>query len=143
MNKRKIAAAIVVLGSLISAAAAGAGEVFQRVYGQKIIDAAVINGTAEVCSNPLSTTRVQFLSVQWRAASGTGTADVRLYLTASIDENNFAVPGGVSDIASSDTTEAWRIEGIYVPLVRQIKVCVKGNATNPADTLATVWLALQ
>ena len=120
-----------------------AGEVFLRAYKDKVIDAATINATAEVCSVALSVSRVEYLSVQWNAVSATGTANVRVYVTASIDETNFVTPEGVSDVTASDTSEAWKLSGVYIPMVREIKVCVKGVAANPADTVATVWLGRQ
>lgn len=122
---------------------ASAGEVHMQVYAHKAIDAQTVNATAEVCTVAIAVSRRTYQSAQWIAASAGGTADVRVYVKGSIDAVNFMVPGGVVDLATNDTTEAWRLEGIYIPMVPQIKLCVKGNAANPADTLVTLWLAQQ
>lgn len=118
-------------------------EVFLRAYSDKVIDAATVNGVGEVCSDALSVSRVEYLSVQWNAASVTGTANIRLYVTASLDGSNFMVPEGVADVTISDTSEIWKLSGVYIPLATNIKVCVKGVAANPADTVVTVWLGRQ
>lgn len=118
-------------------------EVFLRAYQDKVISSAVINETAEVCSDALSVSRSQYLSVQWNAVSATGVANVRVYVIASIDGTNFVVPEGVADVISSDVSEAWRVSGVYIPMVGMIKVCVKGVAANPADTITNVWLGRQ
>ena len=120
-----------------------AGQVFLQSEKHKIIDAQTVNATAEVCSGVYGVNRIGYLSVQWQATSVTGTADVKVEVQGSIDETNFVEPDGTADVTSSDATEAWHIAGIYIPMVRQIKVCVTGVASNPADTLVTVWLARQ
>lgn len=112
-------------------------------YWDKVIDAATINGTGEVCSAPVSVYRTQYLSAQWNAMSATGTANVRIYVMGSIDGINFVIPDNVADLSVSDTSEAWKISSIYLPMIREIKVCVKGVAANPADTVASVWLGRQ
>ena len=124
----------------------GAADPLPAYYHDKIITSAIVNGTGEVCSGALVVWKNSYLSAQWLAASTSGAANVRVYVTASLDDSNspnFAVPAGVGDLSASDTSEAWQIAGIYVPMVRQIKVCVKGVGANPADTVVDLWLALQ
>ena len=89
---KKLVSLIFFLIFLFPSWAFPAGEVFLRAYKDKVIDAATINATAEVCSVALSVSRVEYLSVQWNAVSATGAANVRVYVTASIDETNFVTP---------------------------------------------------
>lgn len=118
-------------------------RVYRQAEKERIFNATLINATAKVCSGYQVSHRIGHISVQWIATSVSGTADVTLTVEGSIDEVVYVTPGGVADIATNDTTETTRIEGVYMPLVLRFAICVTGAAANPADTIITAWRARQ
>lgn len=148
MSKRKISFLVGLFVGLtmllVGACTSHAGEqVWRQAERERIFNGTLINATAKVCSGYQVSHRVGFISVQWIATSVSGTADVTLTFEGSLDEVNYMVPGGVLDIATNDTTEAWRLEGVSSPLVLRFQICVTGEAANPADTVITGWRARQ
>ncbi len=117
-----------------------------------VIKAITVNATGVVYGNSLDTRLVHFLGVQFQFTSAGGTPDVKIEwessyqrpATENASDSLYVVPDGTSGLIDANVTdEIWHVDAINPPPNAFGRIKLTGNAGNPADTVATVWVFSQ
>lgn len=116
-------------------------------YGlDKVIDGSTVNATATVTASWLPCLADHEFTFWVKATSTSGTADVKLDVDQSPITDTFATgdPILTTTVDASDTSEDWVAytnTTVNATVAAQYRVKVTGNAGNPADTVATVYVS--
>lgn len=117
-----------------------------------VIKAITVNATGVVYGDSLDTTLIHFLGTHFQFTSVAGTPDVKIEWESSFKrpatenaaDSTYVVPGGTSGLIDANVTdEIWHGEAINPPPNAFGRIKLTGNAGNPADTVATVWVFRQ
>ena len=118
-------------------------------YGvRKPVDAQTINATAAYTSAWFPIANETDFSFWVKATSATGTADVSLDFEQTPVTSTFVSgdPSVTTAIDASDTSEAWSEyvnTTVNAIVAAQGRVIVTGVNSNPADTVANVYVSLR
>lgn len=110
---------------------------------QKMVDNKTINATATYTSDNLDIRYVRELSCQYQAISASSTPDIKVEIQISYNGVDFITPSVGGTINSSVTDEVLHIDDIIMPLCIYCRIKVTGNASNPSDTVANVFILMR
>ena len=116
-----------------------------------LFDSSLVNETNAIISSHVEIKRYGYFSLHYRAWSSSGApeVDVKYYINSATNTAvSPVVPRADSWVAVSDSlvvddlaVETWDLKSISPPCTRWLRIVVKGEAANPADTRVWVYLA--
>ncbi len=112
---------------------------------RRLFNAETINATAVVSSDAITVKSGGIFGVWYQATSVLSTPDVKFEVEMSYDktDGNFIEPENMNDIVTALQDETVHVKGVHPPPMKYLRVKCTGGATNPADTLVTMYLFTQ
>ena len=143
---KKMMLAGIMIALMIPAFVFGTEQVEPKGKLIKIFDEETINATATVSALPTNLgTTFGYVGVWYQAVSTAGTPNIDIDFKVSYDQTaaNFVRPEGESLLVDDLADETPHVDNIQIPAMPYIKIVATGNATNPADTVLTLYLFVQ
>ena len=129
-----------------------------KVMGRDIVtestgdsDIAVAS-TAVIYTHSMYVAYAEYFKLTYKAVSSGGTPNVKIQMEVgdvppttegSADTTNYSIPENMSDIESALATETVHNKALNPPASKYLRFKITGNATNPADTILSMWLTKQ